>query len=170
MRKYLINAFIIFLFLCGQINAQNQIQSGGVEIPYPYIPRVSAYEVYLKYKEGKAIILHGGGLHYSKRHILGAFNMDVSDELKDERLQKFKFPKVGIEIFTYCYWRGETGSASVAQYMIEKGYKNVKVVKSKLEADGAGVEMEKYFEYFIEFYGGAKIINPLTGNVTIIKR
>ena len=58
----------------------------------------------------------------------------------------------------------------MAQYMIEKGYNNVKVVKSKLEADGAGVEMEKYFEYFIEFYGGAKIINPLTGNVTIIKR
>jgi len=101
MRKYVIYAFIIFLFLCGQINAQNQIQSGEVEIPYPYIPRVSAYEVYLKYKEGKAIIFHAGGLHYSKRHILGAFNMDVSDELKDERLKKF--PKVGIEIFTYCY-------------------------------------------------------------------
>jgi hypothetical protein len=54
--------------------------------------------------------------------------------------------------------------------MIEKGFKNVKVVKSKLEADGAGVEMEKYFEYYIEYYRGAKIINPLTGNVIIIKR
>jgi hypothetical protein len=101
VRKYVIYVFIIFLFLCGQINAQKQIQSSEVEIPYPQIPRVSAYEAYLKYKEGKAIIFHAGGLHYNKRHILGAFNLDVSDELKDERLQKF--PKVGIEIFTYCY-------------------------------------------------------------------
>jgi hypothetical protein len=58
----------------------------------------------------------------------------------------------------------------VANYMIEKGFKNVKVVKSKLEAYGGGVEMEKYFEYYIEFFGGAKIINPITGNVTIIRR
>jgi len=99
--KYVIYAFVIFSFLAGQINAQNQTQSGEVEIPYPQIPRVSAYEAYSKYKEGKAIIFHAGGLHYSKRHILGAFNLDVSDELKDERLKKF--PKVGIEIFTYCY-------------------------------------------------------------------
>jgi hypothetical protein len=54
--------------------------------------------------------------------------------------------------------------------MIEKGFKNVKVVKSKLEAYGGGAEMEKYFEYYIEFYGGAKIINPITGQVTVIKR
>jgi hypothetical protein len=101
MWNYIIYPFIIFLFLCGQINAQKQIQSSEVEVTYPQIPRVSAYEAYLKYKEGKAIILHGGGLHYNKRHILGAFNMDVSDELKDQRLQKF--PKEGIEIFTYCY-------------------------------------------------------------------
>jgi hypothetical protein len=58
----------------------------------------------------------------------------------------------------------------VADYMIKKGFKNVKVVKSKLEADGAGLEMEKYFEYYIEFYGGAKIINPITGKVIVIKR
>jgi hypothetical protein len=101
MRRFVIYAFMIILFLPGQINAQNHIQTSDEEILYPQIPRVTAYEAYLKYKEGKAIIFHAGGLHYSKRHILGAFNLDVSDELKDERLQKF--PKVGIEIFTYCY-------------------------------------------------------------------
>jgi hypothetical protein len=54
--------------------------------------------------------------------------------------------------------------------MIEKGFKNVKVVKGKLETYGGGAEMEKYFEYYIEFYGGAKIINPLTGKVIVIKK
>jgi predicted HAD superfamily hydrolase len=101
VRNYVIYAFVIFLFLAGQISAQSQIRSIEVERTYPQIPRVSAYEAYSKYKQGKAIIFHGGGIHYSKRHILGAFNLDVSDELKDERLQKF--PKEGIEIFVYCY-------------------------------------------------------------------
>lgn len=58
----------------------------------------------------------------------------------------------------------------MADYMIKKGFKNVKVVKGKQDAYGGGKEMEKYFEYYIEFYGGAKIINPITGNVTIIRR
>jgi len=101
MRRYPIFGFMLVLFLAGQINAQNQKQTSEEEVIYPHIPRVTAYEAYLKYKEGKAIIFHAGGMHYSKRHILGAFNLDVSDELKDQRLQKF--PKVGIEIFTYCY-------------------------------------------------------------------
>lgn len=101
MRKYVIYVFIIFLFLAGQINAQNQTQASGEGITYPEIPRVSAYEAYLKYKAGEAIIFHAGGMHYSKRHIIGAFNLDVEDELKDQRLKKF--PKEGIEIFTYCY-------------------------------------------------------------------
>jgi len=54
--------------------------------------------------------------------------------------------------------------------MIEKGFKNVKVVKSPLQVYGSGAEMEKYFEYYIEFYGGAKIINPITGEVRVLKR
>jgi len=54
--------------------------------------------------------------------------------------------------------------------MIKKGFKNVKVVKGKQEIYGGGKEMEKYFEYYREFYGGAKIIDPITGKTTVLKR
>jgi hypothetical protein len=84
---------MILLFLAAQVDAQNQNQ-----VDYPWVPRVSAYEAYIKYKEGKAIILHGGGEAYNRRHILGAFNLD---KYNDQLL--LKFPKKGIEIFTYCY-------------------------------------------------------------------
>jgi hypothetical protein len=30
--------------------------------------------------------------------------------------------------------------------------------------------MEKYFEHYIEFYGGGKIINPITGKVIIVEK
>lgn len=101
MRRYVIYAFVIFSFLVGQINGQNQIQRSGEEVPYPQVPRVSAYEVYTKYKAGKAIIFHAGGELYNRRHIVGAFNLDVPDQSKDKILPKF--PKEGIEIFIYCY-------------------------------------------------------------------
>ena len=55
----------------------------------------------LNIKAGKAIIFHAGGENYSKRHILGAFNLDETVKNRDEMLEKF--PKEGIEIFTYCY-------------------------------------------------------------------
>jgi hypothetical protein len=101
MRKSTIITFIILSFFVCQINAQNQIQTREEEVPYPQVPRVSAYEVYTKYKAGKAIIFHAGGELYNRRHIVGAFNLDVPDESKDKILPKF--PKEGIEIFTYCY-------------------------------------------------------------------
>ena len=49
--------------------------------------------------------------------------------------------------------------------MIKKGFKDVKIVKGKT-AEGGGAEMEKFFEY----YKGGKIVNPITGKVTIIKQ
>ena len=95
MKRYFIFSVPIILFLFAvQINAQNQSK-----VDYPGVPRVSAYEAYVKYKDGKAIIFHGGGEHYSKRHIMGSFNLDVKN--RDEILARF--PKEGIEIFTYCY-------------------------------------------------------------------
>ena len=53
----------------------------------------------------------------------------------------------------------------MADYMIKQGFKNVKVVSGGT-AEGGGREMEKYFEYF----RGGKIVNPITGKVTIIKQ
>lgn len=70
-------------------------------VDYPEVPRVSAFEAYVKYKAGKAIIFHGGGERFERRHISAAFNMDYKEHILDRLL--LKFPKEGMEIFTYCY-------------------------------------------------------------------
>jgi len=70
-------------------------------VDFPEVPRVSAYEAYVKYKAGKAIIMHAGGESFNRRHIVGAFNMDLKQPILDRLLPKF--PKEGMEIFTYCY-------------------------------------------------------------------
>lgn len=101
MKNYILFISIIFLFFAVPIYAQNQQQSIERKVAHPEIPRVSAYGAYLKYKEGKAIIFHGGGDRYDRRHILGAYNLDVEDKMMDKIL--IRFPKEGIEIFTYCY-------------------------------------------------------------------
>ena len=116
MKKCTIFILIILLFFVCQINAQNSERSkegrklqtnegidpvtGKVTL-YPELPRVSVQEAYNKYNTGKAINFHSGGEVFSNRHILGAFNLDVPDNKKEELLPKF--PKKGIEIFTYCY-------------------------------------------------------------------
>jgi hypothetical protein len=104
MKKYIVIILVIILFPYAETTAQNLFHEKIVkerEITYPQLPRASAYEVYSKYKEGKAIIFHGGGEQFNKRHILGAFNLDVADRVKDKILARF--PKKGVEIFVYCY-------------------------------------------------------------------
>jgi hypothetical protein len=101
MKNYALFIFIILLFFAVQTHAQNHKQLNEKKVLYPEIPRVSAYEAYLKYKEGKAIIFHGGGEKFNVRHIMGAYNLDVPYEMMDKIL--VKFPKEGVEIFTYCY-------------------------------------------------------------------
>ena len=101
MRNCLIFIFTIVLFFSSEINAQPKQQPIEKKLSHPEIPRVSAYEAYSKYKEGKALIFHGGGQKYEKRHILIAYNLDFDYEVMDKIL--VKFPKEGIEIFTYCY-------------------------------------------------------------------
>jgi hypothetical protein len=104
VKKYIVIILVIILFSYIETNAQNLLHEKIVkerEITYPQIPRASAYEVYSKFKEGKAIIFHAGGEQYNKRHILGAFNLDVDDSMKDRILPRF--PKEGVEIFAYCY-------------------------------------------------------------------
>jgi hypothetical protein len=123
-------------------------------VDYPWVPRVSAYEAYVKYKAGKAIILHGGGQKYELRHIVGAYNMDFKP--RESALKKL--PKKGIEIFTYCYWKSEAGGAGLADEMIKMGFRNVKHVH------GGGRALEKYFEYWY----APRFVNPLTGKETRI--
>lgn len=91
---------LIYLLLAAQINAQIQNEPPKQDVDYPWVPRISAYEAYVKYKAGEAIILHGGGAgKFSNRHIVGAYNLDIKG--RDGLLQKF--PKKGVAIFTYCY-------------------------------------------------------------------
>jgi len=93
----LISGFILLFVI--QVRAQTQIQPKERVVDFPEIPRVSAMEAYVKYKNGKAIILHGGGVAYKERHIIGALNFDFKD--REERIKRL--PKKGFEIFTYCY-------------------------------------------------------------------
>jgi len=99
MRKRCIVFCVLILIYAISIEAQNQLSPGDTEVDYPSVPRVSAYEAYIKYKAGKAIILHGGGEVYRRRHIMGALNYD----LKEREKLILKLPQKGIEIFTYCY-------------------------------------------------------------------
>jgi hypothetical protein len=104
MKKYMLIIFTIFLFSPFQIGAQTQNQSQREEVDFPWVPRISAHEAYVKYKAGKAIILHAGGEKFSGRRILGAINLNHEELGKDVQLKILrKFPKEGIEIFTYCY-------------------------------------------------------------------
>ena len=92
--------FCALILICAiSIEAQSQPSRGDTEVDYPWVPRVSAYEAYVKSKSGKAVILCGGGESFGRRHIVGAFNVDLKDR---EPILK-RFPKKGIEIFTYCY-------------------------------------------------------------------
>jgi len=102
MKKCILFTAIILLVLAAEIGAQTQIPSEKRTPDYPELPRVSAYEAYLKYKDGKAIILQAGGENYAKRHILGAYNLGPEAGAKAHELFR-KLPKRGIEIFTYCY-------------------------------------------------------------------
>ena len=47
------------------------------------------------------------------------------------------------------------------------GYRNVKTVHG---SKGGGREMEKYFDHYKATYYGGKIISPMTGRVTEIRR
>jgi hypothetical protein len=98
MKKcFLLFVLTILLLLAVQIDAQNQSP-----VDFPEVPRVSAYEAYVKYKSGKAIIVHCGGAAYDNRHIVGAFSVNLEGYDKGE-IKLPNFPKEGIEIFTYCY-------------------------------------------------------------------
>ncbi len=96
MKKcFVFYVFIILFLLAVQIDGQGQVN-------YPEVPRVSAYEAYVKFKTGKAIIIHAGGELYEKRHLMGAFNVD-GPAVTHKGKQLPNFPMTGVEIFIYCY-------------------------------------------------------------------
>jgi hypothetical protein len=99
MKKIILLNCILCLFLVLEISAQAQTPVEESTVDFPWVPRVSAFEAYTKYKAGKAILLFGGGDKFERIHIVGSFNLDIKD--KESMLRKF--PKKGIEIFTYCY-------------------------------------------------------------------
>jgi hypothetical protein len=57
----------------------------------------------------------------------------------------------------------------VAHYMIQKGFRNVKIVHAG-STTSSGRELEKYFEHYRSTKYKTEIINPITGKVTVIKR
>ena len=107
MKHFVLVALAIFIFLAGQTDVRSQMPAvqkptARSNVDFPEVPRVSAYEAYVKFKAGKAIIIHAGGQKYESRHILGAFNVGREAVAKG-RIKLPNFPKRGIEIFTYCY-------------------------------------------------------------------
>ena len=107
MKKSLLFFTAIFMLSAIQIDAYAQRDSKRTVkyrqgLDFPEVPRVSAYEAYVKYKTGKAIIIQAGGEAYKKRHILGALEIGQEAVRKGE-IRLPKLPKKGIEIFTYCY-------------------------------------------------------------------
>ena len=107
MRKQILFVAVIFCCLAAYTNAQCQERPAGQQkapqnVILPEVPRVSAYESYKKYKEGKALIVHAGGESFKRRHIMGAFDVTI-EALRKGRIKLPKFPKSGFEIFIYCY-------------------------------------------------------------------
>ncbi len=93
--------WIVAVFILWPFHGNTQTPGSSEIFDFPEVPRVSAYEAYVKFKAGKAILLFGGGERYEGRHIMGSHNLDVEDKLKDKIL--LKFPREGIDLFTYCY-------------------------------------------------------------------
>ena len=81
-------------------------QTGSVTkkraVAYPEVPRISAYQAYLKYQAGQAILVHAGGESYEKRHIVGALKLR-SEDVRKGRVKMPNFPRKGVLIITYCY-------------------------------------------------------------------
>ncbi len=67
----------------GHIESQTHNYLVAENADYPEIPRISAYEAYVKYTQGKAFIIAGWNSR-SRRHVLGSFNLDIPEEEKEK--------------------------------------------------------------------------------------
>ena len=102
MKTYMpLISFALFLWAIG-IDGQSYVISAERVVDYPQVPRVSAYEAYVKFKAGKAIIVQSGGEAFERRHILGAFYID-GEAVQNGKAKLPNYPRSGVEVFTYCY-------------------------------------------------------------------
>jgi hypothetical protein len=85
-------AFIVSLIFMTPIYA---------EVGCPEVPRVSAYEAYVKFKSGKAIVVQCGGITYKNRHIIGSIDAGSAEKVNRGQMKLPNFPRGGVEIFTY---------------------------------------------------------------------
>lgn len=107
MKNLVLVALAIFMFLAGQTDVRSQMPAiqkptARPKVALPEVPRGSAYEAYVKFKAGKAMIIHTGGEKYERRHILGALEIE-QEAVRKGKIRLPKLPMRGIEIFTYCY-------------------------------------------------------------------
>ena len=107
MKKRAMIAYLFVIFLAIQIPCYAQrISKERVKtrpnVDFPEVPRVLAYEAYVKYKAGKAIIIQAGGESFERRHIIGALNIP-GEAVERGEVRLPKLPRRGIEIFSYCY-------------------------------------------------------------------
>ena len=103
-RAFMVILFLLFFIIIylhpHLLEAKRLKAQAGMD--FPEVPRVSAYETYLKHKAGKGVLLHAGGNSYKNQHIMGSINAP-GHLIKEGKFKLPKLPKKGIEIFIYCY-------------------------------------------------------------------
>ena len=103
----------LLLFVCAvtfifpsYVSSQGRNSTGGhlkqLRKMYPHLPIISAYDAYVKYKSGKAILINAGGEAFDRRRIMGSIRVHG----ESVRLGKIRFPALprkGVYILVYCY-------------------------------------------------------------------
>jgi hypothetical protein len=99
MKTVIIPTLLVLAILTGASHAE----SGREKVlPFPEVPRISAFEAYQNFKNSKVILLQAGGEGYEKRHIVGSLQIPLG-RIKKGEVRLPNFPRAGVEIYTYCY-------------------------------------------------------------------
>ena len=99
--------FFVFSLLTGVVHVIDSSASSSTKarkkLTLQDVPRVSAYEAFLKFKAGKAIIVSSQhAQNFKVNHIAGSLNVCVEDVHRG-KINLPNLPRKGLEIFTYCY-------------------------------------------------------------------
>lgn len=99
MKTVIIPTLLVLVILAGASHAE----SGREKVlPFPEVPRISAFKAYQNFKNSKVILLQAGGEDYEKRHIVGSLQIPFGRITKGE-VRLPNLPRSGVEIYTYCY-------------------------------------------------------------------